>query len=64
MIARKPFTFVAAILLLIITAVHLYRLVVGLEVVIGGTVVPQTVSWAGAAVAGLFALMLIIEARR
>ncbi len=64
MIARKPFTLIAALLFLIIMAVHLYRLAVGLEVVTGRAVVPQTASWLGAAIAGLLGVMLIIEARR
>jgi hypothetical protein len=64
MIARKPFTLVAALLFLIITAAHLYRLAVGLQVEIGGTAVPQTASWLGAAIAGLLGVMLVIEARR
>jgi hypothetical protein len=64
MIARKPFTMMAAILLLIVAAAHAYRLATGSEVLLGGSAVPMGVSWIALVVAGLLGVMLLIEARR
>jgi hypothetical protein len=60
---RKPFTVIAAALLGIIALVHLLRLIVGFDVVIGGTSVPQWASVPGLLIAGCLALMLWREAR-
>jgi hypothetical protein len=60
----KPFTHIAALLLLVVAAAHAYRLYAGLAVVVGAHDIPQWVSWPGAIVAGLLGLMLFVEARR
>jgi len=60
----KPFTHVAALVLLAVAAVHAYRLYFGLSVVIADHSVPLWVSWPGAIVAALLGLMLFVEARR
>jgi len=60
----KPFTHIAALLLLVVAAAHVYRLYAGLAVVAGSHDIPLWVSWPGAAVAGLLAIMLFVEARR
>ena len=62
--ARKPFTLIAAVLFLIVAAVHLYRLYSGFEVVIDAYVVPHAASWLGAAIAGPIGVMLLGEARK
>ena len=64
MIARKPFTLIAAILLLIVAALHAYRLVAHFPVSVDGSAVPMVASWIGVAVAGLLGVMLLVEARR
>jgi len=64
MAARRPFTLIAALLFLLIALVHIYRLVAGFPVTIGGSAVPMAVSWAGAIVAGLLGVMLLRESRR
>jgi hypothetical protein len=60
----KPFTTLAVVIFALIALVHLYRLVRPFEVVVHGMVVPQWVSLAGLAVAGVLALMLRRESRR
>ena len=60
----KTFTFLAAVVLLAVAAAHAYRLYANVSVVVGGHDVPLWASWPGAAVAGLLAVMLIVEARR
>ena len=64
MLARKPFTLIAAIIFLIVALVHAYRHTSGFSVVIGGEAISMTISWVGLAVAALLAIMLIVEARR
>ncbi len=60
----KPFTTIAAIVLLIVAAAHVYRLVASVSVSLDGHILPMWISWAGAAFAALLGVMLIIEARR
>ena len=64
MLARKPFTMIAAILFLIIAAAHAYRLATGFQVVIGHQPLPMSVSWLGLAIGQVLGLMLFREARR
>jgi hypothetical protein len=60
----KPFTTLAAALFGLIALAHLYRLVRGCEVVVGGTVIPQWLSIVGLVIGAGMALMLWREARR
>jgi hypothetical protein len=60
----KPFTTLAAALFGLIALAHLYRLVRGFEVVVGGTVIPQWLSIVGLVIGAGMALMLWREARR
>jgi len=60
----KPFTTLAAALFGLVALVHLYRLVKGLEVVVGGTAIPQWISVAGLVIGAGMALMLWREALR
>ena len=64
MFARRPFTVIAALLFLIMAAVHAYRLATGFEVSIHGSAVPMMVSWIAIAVTGLLGVMLLREAKR
>jgi hypothetical protein len=59
----KPFTTAATIILAILAIAHLYRLVSGLEVVVGGKVIPLWVSAFGALLAAVLALMVWRESR-
>ena len=43
----KPFTTLAVIIFALVALVHLIRLISGFEVVVGGTMVPQWVSFPG-----------------
>jgi hypothetical protein len=60
----KPFTMLAALVLLAVAAAHAYRLFAGLAVLVGGHDIPLWVSWPGAIVSGFLAIMLIVESRR
>jgi hypothetical protein len=60
----KPFTTLAAALFGLIALAHLYRLVRGCEVVVGGTMIPQWLSIVGLVIGAGMALMLWREARR
>ena len=60
----KPFTTIAAVVLLIVAAAHLYRAALSLSVTLGAWPVPMWISWVGAAGAGVLGVMLLVEARR
>ena len=60
----KPFTTLAAALFGIMAIAHLYRLVLGCEVVVSGTLIPQWDSVVGLGIAVVMSLMLWREARR
>jgi hypothetical protein len=60
----RPFTFVAAIIFLLMAAVHVYRLLTDFQVTIGSHSIPQSVSWIAIVVAGGLGVMLLREARR
>ena len=64
MTASKPFTMIAALLLLIVAGVHAYRLATGMAVSVQGSAVPMIASWIGVAVAGILGAMLLVEAKR
>jgi len=61
---KKPFTTVAAILLLAVAVAHLLRIFGGWQVTIADSLLPLWASWVGVAVAGGLSLMLFREARR
>jgi hypothetical protein len=60
----KPFTTIAAVVLMIVAAAHVYRLYAHLSVVIGAYPIPMWISWVGAAGAGILGVMLLVEKRR
>ena len=60
----KPFTTLAAMVFAVMALAHLYRLIHPFDVVVGGKVLPQSVSVAGLIVAGGLAFMLWREMRR
>jgi hypothetical protein len=64
MTERRPFTKLAAAIFLLMALVHLYRVIFGFDISIGGTHVSQAVSWLALAVTALLAVMLYGEARR
>jgi hypothetical protein len=60
----KPFTTLAILIFALIALAHLYRLIRGCEVIVGGTVIPIWVSGVGLIVSAGLALMLWRESRR
>lgn len=60
----KPFTTLAIAIFALIALVHLFRLIWGLEVIVGGTMMPQWVSLLGLIIAAGLAVMLWRESRR
>lgn len=64
MTSNRPFTLVAAVIFLLMAAVHVYRLLTHFQVIVGSQVIPQYVSWIAIIVTGGLSLMLFREARR
>ncbi|MDE2134903.1 MAG: hypothetical protein KGJ49_09910 [Alphaproteobacteria bacterium] len=60
----KPFTVVAALLLLVVAAAHAYRAYAGLDLVVASHLIPIWASWACAAVAAFLGIMLFVERGR
>ena len=60
----RPFTTIAAIVLLAVAAAHAARVAMNLDVVVGSFQVPMSASIAGAVIAGLLGLLVLREARR
>jgi hypothetical protein len=60
----KIFTLFGALIFLVVAAAHAYRLYTGMAVAVGGHVVPMSASWAGAAVAAILGIGMLVEARR
>ena len=59
----KPFTTLAIAIFTIVAVVHLLRIILGWEVVVGGTVIPMWASYLGLIVAGGLAFLLWRESR-
>ena len=57
----KPFTVIAALLLLAIAVCHAYRAYAGFVFIFGTFHVPVMASWVAAAVTAFLALMLFVE---
>jgi uncharacterized integral membrane protein len=57
----KPFTIIAAILLLAVAICHAYRAYAGLDFIFWTTHIPIMASWVAAAVTAFLALMLFVE---
>ena len=55
---NKPITMIVVIFLLLVALMHLLRLAFGVEVIIGGTQIPQWASIFGCIVPGGLAMML------
>jgi hypothetical protein len=60
----KPFTLIAALVFLAVAAAHAYRIYAGLAVAVGDHTIPMSLSWAGAVIAALLGIMLLVESRR
>lgn len=58
----KPASFVAAILLGIVSILHILRLVFHTDVIIGGTSIPTWVSVVGCVAAGALSILVFREA--
>ncbi len=54
----------AALVFLVIAALHGYRVYAAVPVIVAGHVIPLVVSWYGAAISALLAVLLLIFARR
>ncbi len=54
----KPFTTVAVGIFTLVACLHLLRILLGWEVIIGGAVIPMWASYLGLVVAGGLAVML------
>lgn len=63
MTRARPFTRLAAIILLVVALAHLLRIVEGWQVTIADSRMPIWISWVGVIVAGVLSLMLFRESR-
>ena len=59
----KPFTKIASIFLIIISTLHVLRIIFGVEIVINGWYVPFWINGVAAVVTGFLSLMLWKEKR-
>lgn len=59
----KPFTMIAALLLLFVAVAHAVRVAMNLDVIVDGYQVPMMASIVAAIVSGLLALLVWREAR-
>jgi hypothetical protein len=60
----RPFTRIAALVMLVVAAAHIYRIFAGLNVEIGAWPVPMWVSWIAAGGAAILGGMLFVESGR
>jgi hypothetical protein len=60
----KPFTFIACLLLGLISVLQLARVLLGWDIVVNGTSIPLWASVVACVIAGTLALMTWREARR
>jgi len=60
----KPFTTLAVAIFTIVAVVHLLRILLGWEVMIGGAMVPMWVSYLGLIIAGGLAFLLWRESHQ
>ncbi len=60
----KPFTTIAVVVFTIVAVLHLLRIFMGWEVVVGGTVIPMWASYLGLIIAGGLAFLLWRECRQ
>lgn len=60
----KPFTMIAALLLLAVAAAHAYRLYIGMPVDVNGETLPMWVSWVALVVPAFLGIMIFVESRR
>ncbi len=60
----KPFTTVAVVVFTLVACLHVLRILLGWEVVIGGAVIPVWASYLGLFIAGGLAAMLWRESRQ
>jgi hypothetical protein len=61
---RKPFTLIAALLLLLVAAVNAYRAYAGMNAELGDHVIPMWATWGTAAIAGIVGLMTLLELKK
>ncbi len=64
MTTNRPFTMIAAAIFLLMALAHLYRLIVGFPVTVGGSALGNGISLFALVVAGGLSVMLWREARR
>lgn len=61
---KRPFTNVAAVLLLVVALAHLWRVIAGAQVTIADAFIPMWVSYLGIVIPGGLAFMLWREVRK
>lgn len=60
----KPVSAIVAVLLLLVAVIHLIRIIFGVELVIGGTIIPMWTSLLGCIIPAVLAVLLWREGRK
>jgi hypothetical protein len=61
---QKAALYTSGIVFTVVATSHLARLAMGIEIVVGGVVLPMWVSFLGALFTGLLAVWVVVAARR
>jgi hypothetical protein len=63
-VMRKPFTIIGAILLLLVAAAHVYRAYAGIEIGVGGQMMPVMWSYILGGVIAIVGVMMFVELKK
>jgi len=61
---QKAALYTSGVVFAVVSVSHLVRLIAGIEIVIGGAVLPMWVSLLGALVTGLLAVWMVVTVQR
>ena len=61
---RKAALYTSGAVFAAVAVAHVVRLITGFEIVVGGVIVPEWVSFIGALIAALLAAWMVVAARR
>ena len=61
---QKAALYTSGAVFAVVAVAHVVRLITGLEIVVGGAILPMWVSFLGALIAALLAVWMVVAARR
>jgi hypothetical protein len=59
----RPFTLIAAVIFAIVALLHVYRIITHFQIVLGSHTIPMWMSYFGAIIAAVLAIMLYRESK-